>query len=208
MRDSGFSRATAVVALIVTMAAVNAAIGCSGNSHEQDGALPRATQCRIVLLAVDSVAADLGVTSVLLAESTYAPHALLLIDSASDRDHYLDSLRISRTTLSDFKRRNQQAGVQRCNGGEGLKLTLVPDTALRKLADTAHVDNNSWGRRFANGMGIGHTSLVGVGQDGREALVSVGMQCGQLCGGGYLVVAVQDSSGRWLILRAVRTGAS
>jgi hypothetical protein len=70
------------------------------------------------------------------------------------------------------------------------------------------VVHESWGERYASGVGTARTSLVGFGDGMNQALLAVALRCGVLCGTSYLVVATRTSDRQWTIAQVLTTGAS
>lgn len=193
-------------ALLVRAALVATLVGASACATAlRPAASMDATACGAIAAAIDSLVVGSRATRVGLRERTSPKrddHALALLANASSTLPALDG-----TTLRSFRENNARA-LPACEtlplvGG----VTRLPERELDRLPR----GDGYWSAlhaRFPGVDGVTTTSGVGVGKDGRQALLVVDHACGGLCGAGHLVLLERDDDGKWRVKRAWMTWIS
>jgi hypothetical protein len=168
-------------------------------------------ECAITIAAIDSFALNGLAYSLVLDDSTIPISVAPPPDYVdAHRRVLIDSLGLDPAVWKEFVRQNETS-VPLCPGvPDQLAVTATSMSALRSAGE----DPLEWpgGRHHGTWPNIelhylASVSRAGIGDDGRQALISVSGWCGGLCGSGWLVVLERDDD-RWRVHGMIMTWVS
>ena len=160
--------------------------------------------CGAVAAAIDSLVVGSNDVRIGLAAETSPRQNPVEVERA-----VADMPGVDGSTLRSFRANNLHA-IPSCAalplvGG----MTLIEQRELDALpTDDAEAYWRAFGSRHPGVAGVTHVSGIGIGRDGRQALLMLDHRCGSLCGTGHVVLLERDDQGKWRVKRAVMTWIS
>ena len=164
------------------------------------------TACGAVAAAIDSLVIGSQAARVALRDETQPRSDFEL---ASLRRELAEMPGIDSATMQSFRENNAHA-VPAC---ATLPLVGGMTPVARRDIDALPQGDvqrywSTFRARFPGVTGVTQVSGVGVGKDGRQALLMLDHRCGGVCGAGHIVLLERDDAGKWRVTQARMTWIS
>lgn len=193
---------TTALLRIALVALVTVVPACAAARQDVAPAAMDSTACAAIAAAIDSLVIGSQATRVGLIDRTTPRSDVTLPEPLTTLMPEVDG-----STLRSFRENNAQS-VPAC---ATLPLVGGMTHITPRELDALPKDEHYWEvfhARFPGVSGVTSTSGVGIGKDGRQALLTVDHSCGGICGAGHVVLLERDDDGKWRVKRARMTWVS
>jgi|SRR5215216_1624816 len=105
---------------------------------------------------------------------------------------------LSRETIDEYESKNRSTTPLKAELNLKVRYTLISDEEVDKLFEDHVAGWESFYSKFPGSKGLMHVSRVGYNSDRSQALVQVGIGCGDTCGHTQVIFLRKDNN-QWLV---------